>query len=190
MSAKIYVEAPDVWEHFKTHIGEARSGLICLAENEEYGITIYMTESGGFPLITVDADGDEILEEEIESNLECDSVVAEIYDNYLTSNVIDILIGVEEEENEYTIAEELDEIEERELELDDAVYGLLSTLVPNLHDISDDPDEVYEDVKDHICEYLYQKHGISIYRPMILEDEDGSDYFTDFPYPEMELDED
>lgn len=183
---KIYVEAPDVWEHFQSHLVAAMDGLVCLAENDEFGVTIYMMEDSGLPLISVEVDGDVIIEEQIESEAECETDVAEIYDMYLTSSVINILIDGDGEE---PIIEELDDIEVRELELDDAIYALVDTFVPNLSEITDDIDVVYEDLKDHICEYLYQEHDISVYRPMILEDEDGSDYYTEFPYPEMELDD-
>ena len=49
--------------------------------------------------------------------------------------------------------------------------------------------EIAQDVLDHICEYLYRKHDISSRRPMILEDENGEEFFEEFPYECMEFDD-
>lgn len=189
MNARIYVDADEAWEYCLSSRDAGDDDIIRLAENEDYGITVYMSLYGVFPVVTVEADGCEILEEIIEDSSECEKKVQAIYNDYLTSNVIDILGDANDGEENKTLMEKLDKIDERELELDNAVWDLINVFVPNLFDIEEDPDEVYEDMKDHISEYLYKKHNISIYRPMFLEEEDGSDYYTNFPYSEMELEE-
>ena len=186
MAARTIVEASDVWDYFMEHKSELANSLTMIAENHEYGIGIFLTEDDDLPLIMVTADDEEIEEEAIVSRRDCESTVGEIYDKYLSKDVVNILI---DESVDYTEAEELETIDEREMELDDAIYGCLMAIAPNLFDIADDPDELCEDLKDHICEYLYTQHGISVYRPMYLETEDGTDEFTEFPYPEMELEE-
>ena len=44
-----------------------------------------------------------------------------------------------------------------------------------------------EDVKEHLLEYFYRKHGLSVYRPMELEDDEGV-FIEDYPYECMEFD--
>ncbi len=186
MAARIIVEASDVWDYFMEHKSDLVSSIRMIAENQEYGIEIFLTKDDDLPLITVTADDDEIWSEAVVSRNDCASTVKEIYDTYLSQEVMNVLMG---ENDGHTAAEEMEEIDEREMELDDAIYGCLMAIAPNLFDIADDPDELCEDLKDHICEYLYTQHGISVYRPMYLETEDGTDEFVEFPYPEMELEE-
>lgn len=186
MSARIIIEASDVWDYFNENKEELFNSIKMIAENSEYGIEIYLTESESLPTVMVSADGEEIDEETSVSANDCARTVKEFYDKYLSKDVVNILMG---EGEERTTAEELEMIDEREEEIDDAVYVLLTELVPSLFDIAEDPDELCEELKDHICEYLYKEHGISVYRPMYLEDDDGTDEFFEYPYPEMELDE-
>lgn len=54
---------------------------------------------------------------------------------------------------------------------------------------ADESFEIAEDVLDHMCEYLYRKYGISARRPMILEDENGEEFFEEYPYECMEFDD-
>lgn len=186
MAARVILESNDVWEYFTEHKEELFNSMKMIAENQEYGIEIYLTENDGLPVVMVSVDGEEIAEEAAVSTNDCAYTVKEIYDKYLSKNVISILMG---EEEEYTIAEELEIIDDREAELDNAVYECLMAFAPDLLDIVEDPDETCEDLKDHLCEYLYKKHDISVYRPMYLENDEGTDEFFEYPYPEMELDE-
>ena len=83
-------------------------------------------------------------------------------------------------------------IAERELELDDAVSMLLDTVIEEdvAMFLGPEADEICEDIKDHILEYLYRKHGISTRRPMVLEDtETGEDFFEEYPYEHMEFED-
>ena len=49
----------------------------------------------------------------------------------------------------------------------------------------DDIDDAIVDVKEHMLEYMARKPGLLIYRPMYLEDEDGKDFYSEYPYEEM-----
>lgn len=191
MAANIIVEASDVWGYFMSHKETLESQMKLIAENEAYGIEIYLSAIDDLATITVLADDEEVYEEQAGNVADCRTVVNEVYDTYLSSNALNALTDgwLSKNDEELDAAEEMDDIEERELELDEAVYGLMDAFVPNLFDVEDDPDDVYEGLKDCICEYLYKRHGISVYRPMYLEDDDGSDFFTEYPYPEIDFDD-
>lgn len=197
MAANIIVEASDVWGFFMNHKEKLESQMKMIAENPAYGVEIYLTASDGLATIMIMADDEEVYEEQAASYMDCRDIVNEAYDTYLTSNALNALTDswLRRDDEGRDASEELDEaekadmIEERELELDDAVYSLMEAFVPNLLDIEGDPDEVYEGLKDCICEYLYKQHGISVHRPMYLEDEDGSEVFTEYPYPEIDFED-
>lgn len=180
----IVVEPNKVWEWVKEHSEEFSPGMRVIASNPSYGIEICIIGgTGEIPTIFVLADGEEIDEETCVSQNDCTITVKKFYDKYLSDNIVNALMS---DDDSLTEEEELDKIDDRELELDDALYEFLQTLIPNLFDVINDVDELCDDLKDSICEYLYKKYGISVYRPMFLECEDGTEEFTEYPYPEME----
>ena len=46
-------------------------------------------------------------------------------------------------------------------------------------------EEIIEDLKDRIGEYLYKQWGISIFRPMVIEYDDESEEYHEYPYPHL-----
>ena len=95
---------------------------------------------------------------------------------------------VDDEVTEDSRLDQEDMISERELELDEAISLLLDTVLEEdaVMFFGTETDEVCEDLKDHILEYLYRKHGISVRRPMVLEDtETGEEFFEEYPYDSM-----
>lgn len=180
----IVIEPSDVWGYFNEHRERFSTVARVIASNPIYGIEVCLTEGAGeLPIISVLADGEEIDEETCVSPNDCTSTVKKFYDKYLSDNIVNALMS---DDDNLTEEEELDKIDERELEIDDALCEFLQTLIPNLFDVIYDVGDLCEDLKDSICEYLYKKYGISVYRPMFLECEDGTEEFTEYPYPEME----
>lgn len=182
MPAKIIVNATAVWDYCIDHEEELRNSFALIASNLEYGIEIFLTLEEDTPYITVCADDNEVYSEEVFTPSDCDSTVTEIYDRFLTDCVVDFFAELDDG----GVNEKLDMIAERELDLDEAVLAMFTTFAENFVDLVQDADKVVEDMKDYIAEYLYNEHGLSIYRPMFLEDEDGNEEFTEFPYPELE----
>lgn len=190
MSGKIYVEAADVWSYYEKHKGELHNATKVVAEREEYGVEIILTtvtdtDGSDQPIIVAMVDDEEIAEAMVFDYYDCRNMVKMFYEDYCLSD--EFLSEMLEETISYTTSEQSEIIEDRENEIDDAIYALMDTLVQNMEEMTDDTNELCDDVKDHICEYLYKKHGISIYRPMYLECEDGTDEFCKFPYDEMEI---
>lgn len=161
-----------------------------IAENQDYGVEVYVTAGSKdkMPHIIVEMDEDQIYEESVKTALECEKVVAQVYDKYLTSKVIDV---ISEQDDDYKSVVRQEQIEDREYELDAAFYDLLVTVLEGYLDstLMKDSDELCDDLKEHTLEYLYRKHGCSIRRPMYLEDEDGEEFFEEFPYECMIFDD-
>ena len=123
------------------------------------------------------------------SETDAEKTCSKIYDEYLTDKVVDILTEIAEDEEE-SLLEQQDAIEEREMELDIAVSEFISAVLGgDAYLDSEDYDDIIEDCKDHFLEYLARKHGLDIFRPMVLEDEDGEDFYEEYPYDCMEFDD-
>lgn len=185
----IHFYPSDIWDIFLKNKDRLRDDMIPVAQNDDFGVEICLTEFNGVGLLSVTVDGDCVQEETIVGRNDAEETASELYDLYITGNVMNTLmeIAYPDEENE---ADQQDMIDDRELELDDALYDLLSVLDPNFNHMSANADEIYSFLKDLIAESLFKKFGISIYRPMYLEDTDGNSCFEEYPYSEMEFDDD
>lgn len=80
---------------------------------------------------------------------------------------------------------EEEEIEMRETELNAAVSDMLEVFLVGSEDeapFDDGYQEMTDFLKEWICEWLYRKCDISVYRPMYLENENGEYDYEEFPY--------
>lgn len=190
MKTTVTVGSANVVEFFKQHQYELACEYETIAENEDCGIVIYLSSTNGRPTVTVLADEDQI--SEIITGIESlENVVRTTYDTYLSEQAV-ISLMTKEGDVEDIDEDELirDEIDERESEIDAAVDDFLG-IIAQTYGFTDDNtiDEIHDDVKEHFLEYLYRKHKLEIYRPMILEDENGEDFFEEYPYECMEFDD-
>ena len=192
----ILIQAEEVWTYFCSHRNELLEGEILIAFNQDFNVEIYMTTDRGELMIVVNLDDEPVHSEYMYDKLDCTHSMKVIYDKYLSERIVNELIlsdafvddPVDDSYSDGSYAEVNEEIiiDEREGDLSIAVNDMLDSILPGNVEIDDD---LIEDIKDAICERLYAVHGISVYRPMFLEDDDGSDYVTEYPYPEMELEE-
>lgn len=180
---KIILEPDEVWSYSAENRKMLTDSMTLIACNDLYGIDIYLTIINNIVEVIVAADDNEVYSEKLVDEDDCISKIAMIYDNYLNEDVVSRLT----DDRELSQLDKDYMIDERESELDYAVMDLLDVFAPNYMDFSDDPDKMIEKLKDLISEYLYKSCGISIYRPMYLENENGEDEFEEYPYPEMEI---
>lgn len=192
MAEEILVKADEVWDYFQQNKLRLANKMHCIAKNEEYGIEIFLTEDAGFPAIYIENDSITIYENTIYNESKCNEVMKEIYDDYLTDRVVSLLANSSNDNDVYIeTEEELNEMEiaAREEEISEAVQYCLDVILggKGIIDYFDEIDEICEDVKDLLCEYLYCKWGIEPYRPMYVEFEDGTESFEEYPYEFLEL---
>ncbi|MBR6269867.1 MAG: hypothetical protein IKR30_04765 [Bacteroidales bacterium] len=180
----------EVWGLFLRKKRELGATYERIAFNSDIGVEIYLsaeprgTES--FPCITVFQDDNDIYSEVAVNEIDCEQTTKKIFYEYLS-----------EERLINRMAEELDaEDEQAEVDIrEEELIGLTLDYISMLMDESidslgdDEAFEIAKDVLDHSCEYLYRKHGISARRPMILEDENGEEFFEEYPYDCMEFDD-
>lgn len=165
---KIYLEPDEVWNFFIENFNDYESKLI--AEDPEYGITIWLEFKSHYPSIVVNIDSEEYAIESAFSESACQRKVAYIYDTYLGSNLL----------NELNFQEEMNDREEL---LDELVENFIID-VTDLDDFEQDDkkrEDIIKDIKEHILAYMYRKHGLEPYRPMILKTADG-EVHEDYPY--------
>ena len=79
-----------------------------------------------------------------------------------------------------------EKIAEREEELNDLITDFVYNITNG--DEGLDP-EGTERFKDMVCELLYREFGISVRRPMVLQDEDGNESVSEYPYDEIDFDD-
>ena len=189
MSQKIILEPSEVWEYYQSNKNEFKSSMSEIASCDEYGISVYLSENEkGNPCIVVEADDSEVCSENVVSESDCKNTVQKIYDKYLTDKVVEVLSDLNDDDD--SLLEQEDAISEREDELDTLVYEfVMGVLGGEVYFDGCEADDMLDDMKEHFLEYMARKHGLPIFRPMVLEDEDGEDFFEEFPYECMEFDD-
>lgn len=171
----VILEPSEVWDYFEQNVEKLHSSYHLIASNNEYGAEIYITvNSYGEAQIIAELDGDRMETTTVFNAEECEKVCRSVYDDYLTPSAVSS--AVEEESL----------IEAREQELDDAVYNFLMDV---LDEYQDDMDELVETAKEHFLEFMAREMKLPVYRPMHLVDEDGEEFFSEYPYEDMIYDD-
>ncbi len=192
---QIIIPAEDVWKTAQSEWAQLRTHLKKIAENPEFGVVIYITVDSELAQIVVYIDDNEFYSEQCVSELDCKTTARKIYDEYLGEKVLNKFLGEEEDDEElddeeYTRYEEESEIDEREAEIYEAVVSFMSTILEtDIDSFVDDEDLIYEDCAEHFLEYLSRKWGFEIRRPMYLEDENGEEFYEEYPYECMEFED-
>lgn len=190
MSERINVRASEVWDYFYKHPSEFEDKMVQIAGHTDYGVDIFLTEEKGFPDIIVMHDDMRAYEETMYGKKYCDGAVADIYDRFLTGKAFTELADIDSEQtssnpnSEISSLDAQDIIAESELTLDGAVFEFLSTILDGAGlDLC--TDDILEDIKDHFLEYLFRKHGISVFRPMYIDYGGGEVKLEEFPYEHL-----
>ena len=177
---EIIIEPFDLWDYLEEQdkTGQLDNILYDIAHNEEFGTTVYVTkDNNGKFCISVEADDVEIYSDYIRNREDAEKICKQVYDDYLTDRVIGIIVNIQSQ------LEQEDEIELREEELSElTLQFIMDILGGDTYFDGTGLDEIVDDCKEHFLEYLARKHDLSIYRPMILEDEKGDDFFEEYPY--------
>lgn len=153
-------------------------------------MVIYLTEedrgNAMLPSIVVYLNGSELYEECAVNENDCTQTVRKVFYEYLTEErLVNKILEADAEDHE-------EEIDNREDELDTAVFDFISEVMGEPVDITlgkTKAEEIYEDFKEHALEYLARKWKLNIYRPMILEDENGEEFFEEYPYDVLEFED-
>lgn len=174
----------EVWEFFEENADKLADEVQVIAENPLTGVEIMLEVEDGYPVISVALDSEVLCQEPLLNPSDAKETAERLFKQYLSDEVF---FDWDANVVPPSSLDEKDAIEEREIELDDAVWYLLQTFAPNLIDFFDDGevvDKTIEELKDFFGAYLYGEHGISIYRPMFIN-KDGEEVFCEYPYPHL-----
>lgn len=199
----ITIQPEEVWEFFQPKKKELKTKMLRIAENFDFGVKVFLTESAGHPKFVVEMDDEEVYSETCIGKEDTRETANRIYNKYLTSQVINEVFGELEDDDvdappdeedyddiEITRMGEEEEIDDREMELDSAIYDFVSEVLDApLEDCVTNADEIYDDLKEHFLEYMARKWGLVIRRPMFLEDENEEEFFEEFPYDCIEFED-
>lgn len=190
----IYVTPEDIWDYYEDNKKDLEKCMHKIAENKEFGVIVYLTDDYGFPGIIVEADDKTVYTDFVATPKDCADVVSEVYENFLSYKAVQTLANIDivhdDDGPQLTLPDLEDEIEERELEIEDALWAFLDTVLggdATLEIMTGD--EMFEDIKEHFLEYLARDHGLPVRRPMFLTDENGEDFFEEYPYEHMIFDD-
>lgn len=188
---EIIIEPHKLWDYIQEQdsSGQLDNIMYEIAKNNEYGISIYVSKNKADRYyISVEADDCEIHEEDIHNREDTERICRKIYDNFLTDRVIEIITDMTNDD--WSALRQMDAIDIREEELNNCVTAfIMDVLGSDTYFDGTDFDDIVEDCKEHFLEYMARKHKFSIYRPMILEDEDGEDFFEEYPYECIEFED-
>lgn len=168
----IILEPNEVWLYAIENSDEIKEFQVEIASDSDSATKIYLHEKDYAVMVSVEENNKEVYCEVIADYEDSVETVEKIYNKYLY---------------EYDeLFEQEQEIHRREQALDDLIIDFVVD-VADANDIDADMD--FEDFKNHILEYMYRKYGISPYRPSILVDKDGNEFFEEYPYPFMEFED-
>lgn len=198
MNEVVIYSPTEIWALFQREKQRLKSEMKMIAKNPAFNVIVYLTSEDrgltSYPNIIVYLDDDEIYSEVSVSQRDCEQTAKKVYGEYLSEGRL-INHIIEKDANKVNTNDALDqelEIDSREEELDEATRQFLHDVLGGPLDdfVNDDIDEIYEDCKDHFLEYIARKWDISIYRPMILEDETtGEEFFEEYPYECMDYED-
>lgn len=181
-NTKIILGAESVWKYYTEHQFELEKTTKLVACNYDHEIEVHITDEGGILTAMVYLENVEVVSTQMIDYQSTRETMLEMYQKY----IYDAEKFIEERQKEAEQADEEDMIDDREAELDDAVYDLLSTFCKEVIDQkSKETWDMIEELKDLLCETLYECYGIEVYRPMYIADDDGNEEFCLYPYAEI-----
>lgn len=181
----IALEPAKVWDYYQRNAGKLQSSMHEIASNDDFGVKIYITASSyGDAQVIVEMDDDREEITTVSSAEECERVCKSVYADYLTSAVVSSAVQAEDDDR---ANEEEFLIEAREQELDGATYDFLMVALDG--EYQEDMDAIIETAKERFLEFIAREMKLPVFRPMHLEDEDGEEFFSEYPYENIIYDD-
>lgn len=207
MSAKIHLATTQIWNYFWRNYKHFGDNEALIANNSDNGMSLYLTSEGYYPQLVVYGPGNKpLVWRMVRQAEECNLAAVFLISNFIAGKTEKVAAAEQKnsDETESSCDQEdeedqkiLDTIYEREDELEMAMSDLLAKVF--CEDSREIIEEAYgkdivKDVLDDFLQYLYDTHGISVYRPTIItDDKTGEEVFAEFPYgwndAEMDADE-
>ena len=188
-------EPGELWDLFIEKKDYLKTHTIIIAENPEIDSTVFLTaemiDGEYYPSVTVWFEDAEVYSETVDNMLDLKEAAEDIYESYLSDDFMtQRYFATVDKEDE--INDQQDAIDQRECELYDAAADFLEVICnAKLSKIVSysEADDICEDIVNRVCEHLYTEYNISVFRPMMLEDENGEEFYEKFPYDCLTFDD-
>ena len=211
----IILQPDECWQYFKDNKELLKQEIHMIAEEPNFGIAIYLANDSELPYVAVYVDDDMVDSCFALDEQDLTYTVDEFYKKYIEDSFQTLLRVSEEDEDEEESFDDFDMdlefddfypswtnekeeesessteddlINDREEEINVSLENFLETVCEKSIVFAFKPDEI-DEIKDHFCEYLARKYKLEIWRPMYLEDENGKDFYTEYPYEHMIYDD-
>ena len=200
----IVIEPEELFGYIRQHETQLKDEMHEVARNDDYDISIYITGRDevknrySIGQIVVCNGDEEIYREPVVGEEDVQRTARRIYNKYLSPTIVEALnLYKQPAKNDDADDDEEDDprlerealIEDREIELDDALQAFLDAVCEHESSSYYIDDDILGDIKEHFLEYIARKWKLPVYRPMMLEDEDGKEFFEDYPYESMIFDD-
>lgn len=193
---QVIFEPTVVWQYHEANKKVLENNVLLIAKNEEYGVEIFLSSDGTHPQFNVIAD-DTLQYSDFAMNEEdCINTLNEIFDDYLTENIVQNLINKEIDESCEHPTDTDDDDGSEIIELIKAREAVLvSTLLDFVIESMDSDTKISEpdfwdklqDCLEHFLKYLSEK-GFDVYRPMLIKDEATKKVsLVEYPYKEYDF---
>lgn len=174
MGIKVFISPNDLWDFCLKHREILDEMPQTVAVNDDEDVEIVVFRSGTFRAAVL-YNGESVQDFQL-----------------MPDNAVGVYRGILEmyiyraAETFNDIVDQETSIDDRENELDDAVYDLLTgVLGENFDTNSLETQEMMERIKDVVCEVLHDEFNLDVYRPMYLAGDDGVREYYAYPYSEM-----
>lgn len=166
----IQIDPHKVWDFYKSNRGSLAFDTREILTDDTGNISVHITDEDDELEIYVMVNGIVSYTRSAQDEESCVDVVEDIIDRFFP----------EEDDDIYN-----KRVEGNEVSLDSLLYDFLDEIIADMAEV-EDIDELCDEVKDLVCEHLAYNRGITVRRPMILEDENGEDFYTNHPYEYLE----
>lgn len=191
MSAIINVKPGEVWMFYQRNASQLTEQMVSIAENEDTGTTVYLTEDSGMPhLVVADNNEKTIHEEHLVSQADAEHSAKKIFEKYIVP--IDST-EEDDEDEEITRSDMEDAIYEREDEILMAFEDFLEVLMEEDRDVLYDGyhDKQFDELLNKVVRLIATESCVRVRRPMFLIDEvTGLEVYAEYPYEEYDFDDD
>jgi hypothetical protein len=192
MSAKIHVKPEDVWKFYNRNAEQLAEEMVSIAENEDTGMNVYLTEDSDTPQLVVTDNNDKVVHEEyLVSSRDAEHSAKKIYEKYIVP-IDTTTVSDDEDDEEITRSDMEDAIYEREDEILMAFEDFLEVLMEENRDTIYDGyhDKQFDDLLNKVVRTIAVDSGVRVRRPMFLIDErTGLEVYTEYPYEEYDFDD-
>ena len=191
MSVKIHVKPEDVWKFYNRNAPQLAEEMVSIAENEDTGTNVYLTEDNDSPQLVVTDNNDKVVHEEyLVSQRDAEHSAKKIYEKYM----VPIDAGDDDsDDDEITRSDMEDAIYEREDEILMAFEDFMEVLMEEDRDALYDGyhDKQFDELLNKVVRLIATESGVRVRRPMFLVDEaSGLEVYAEYPYEEYDFDDD